>query len=97
MSNEVKKPAEDVAKNAIAAKIQCLAGRLHGDGATLAVDTTACNIVADMESGTVTFNIPEKDFVFAARFDELLQVMAEGIVLSHQIHDGEEAVGDGIQ
>lgn len=87
---------EDVKNTIIAAKVQCMAGRLYAkeDPATIQTD---CNIAADLESGTITLSVPEKDFVLAVRFDELLQIMAEGIVLSHQIHDGEEGGADGIE
>ena len=53
------------------------------------------SIVADVESGTVTFHAAGKDVVIAVRFDELLEIMAEGVVLSHQRNDTEAPGGEG--
>ena len=83
--------------NAVATKVQCFAGRLQdfkdqeAGGAPLGA--VECSIVADVESGTVTFHAAGKDVVI--RFDELLEIMAEGVVLSHQRHDTEAPGGEG--
>lgn len=85
--------------NAVATKVQCFAGRLQefkdqeAGGAPLGA--VECSIVADVESGTVTFHAAGKDVVIAVRFDELLEIMAEGVVLSHQRNDTEAPGGEG--
>lgn len=91
--------SEKTNSTAVAAKVQCFAGRLQefknqeAGGAPL--DAVECSIVADVESGTVTFHAADKDVVISVRFDELLEIMAEGVVLDHQIHDAEAPGGDG--
>ncbi|MEY8230192.1 hypothetical protein AALA82_01035 [Oscillospiraceae bacterium 50-16] len=90
---------EKITSTAVATRVQCFAGRLQdfkdqeAGGAPL--DAVECSIVADVESGTVTFHAADKDIVIAVRFDELLEIMAEGVVLDHQLHDAEAPGGDG--
>ena len=90
---------EKTHSTAVAAKVQCFAGRLQdfkdqeSGGAPLGA--VECSIVADVESGTVTFHAAVKDVVIAVRFDELLEIMADGVVLSHQLHDTEAPGGEG--
>ena len=79
--------------NAVATKVQCFAGRLQEFKDQEAGGE--CSIVADVESGTVTFHAAGKDVVIAVRFDELLEIMAEGVVLSHQRNDTEAPGGEG--
>lgn len=90
---------EKTNSNAVATKVQCFAGRLQDfkdqEAGGTPVASVECCIVADVECGTVTFHAPGKDIVLAVRFDELLEVMAEGVVLSHQINDTAAPGGDG--
>ena len=66
--------------NAVATKVQCFAGRLQD--------------FKDQEAGGAPLGAVE-DVVIAVRFDELLEILAEGVVLSHQRHDTEAPGGEG--
>jgi hypothetical protein len=85
--------------NAVATKVQCFAGRLQDfkeqEAGGAPVASVECSIVADVACGTVTFHATGKDVVIAVRFDELLEIMAEGVVLSHQINDAATPGGEG--
>lgn len=89
---------EKTNSTAVATKVQCFAGRLQDfkdeEAGGPPMDTVECSIVADVESGTVTFHAAGKDVVIAVRFDELLEIMAEGVVLDHQLHDTEAPGGN---
>lgn len=51
---------------------------------------TPCKVTADTEAGKVIFALPKEKFAIALLFDEMLSIMAQGIVLFHQRHDGEK-------
>lgn len=79
----------------LTAKVQCMAGNPREADGPEAIDLTDCHIAVDAETGNATFTVPSKNFVLAIRFDEMVEVMAQGVVLFHQLHDEEADGPDG--
>lgn len=77
----------DPKANAIGVKVHCMAGNPREADGPEAIILTDCNIVVDAATGNVTFNVPARNFALAIRLDEMVGVMAEGVMLFHQLHD----------